>query len=335
MTSTDDQLESYFAALSAVDAVDATGIVLEMLDNGAAAGQITAEVLAPAQVRVGQMWQQGRWSVADEHAATAVTETALAALATAASGRRRSQGAHIAIACAEGEWHTLPARMAAVAGAATDARITVLGPSMPSEQLGRRLAAGDIDLLALSCTMPPNLIGAARCVQAAHEVDVPVLAGGRAFGSDETRAYALGADAWAANPDALTADLPVLAYRGTSIPHEAVLLDAVDDGSVAMAYDRLVATFPRLEAMPASQRARTREDLRWMARFTGAAVLTADVTVLDDLLAWLCDLLQGRVSATVLATSAQVLAETVEPFAPTGAALLRQASARLLPEPTS
>lgn len=332
MTVAEDPLEAYFAAVAAVDAAEATALVLELLDAGTAAQRITAEVLAPSQVRVGQLWQQGHWSVADEHAATAVTETALSALFAAVTRRRvtGSDARHVVLACAEGEWHTLPARMAAMGLSAGDTRVSVLGPSLPSDQLGRRLAAGDVDLLALSCTLPTNLIGAARCVQAAHEAGVPVLVGGRALGGDDRRARALGADAWAAQATALNGPVPELAGRETALPVEAVLLDVVDDATVALAYERLVATFPALASMTPFQQARTREDLRWIARFTGAAVLTDDGSVLDDLLGWLCALLDGRVPADVIATSGHVLAETVEPFAPTGARLLHEATERLM-----
>ena len=329
MTATHDPLETYFAAVTAVDATEASGIVLDMLDAGTPAESITTQVLVPAQVRVGQLWEQGEWSVADEHAATAVTETALSALHAAAARRGREKGVHVVVACAEGEWHTLPARMAAVAGASGGSRVTVLGPSMPTHHLGRRLAAGDVDLLALSCTLPPNLLGAARCVEAAHEAGVPVLAGGRAFGASAKRAHALGADAWSADALSLVEPPPALAQRATVIPPEAVMLDAVDDGTIAMAYDRLLAAFPRLSSMTPFQQARTREDLRWMARFTGAAVLTADVSILDEFLAWLCGLLHGRVPATVIAASAHVMADAVEPVAATGAGLLREATERL------
>lgn len=330
MTATRDPLEDYFRTVAEVEPGEASKLVLGMLDEGTSVERITTEVLAPAQIRVGQLWEQGRWTVADEHAATAVTETALSALAAAAGRRRKPQGRHVVVACAEGEWHTLPARMAATVGACGDTRLTFLGPSIPADHLGRRLAAGDVDLLALSCTLPPNLLGAARCVQAAHDAGVPVLAGGRAFGTSSWRAYAIGADAWAAHPGALVGPTPVLAQRATVIPAEAVLLDAVDDTTVAMAYDRLLAAYPRLQALRPYQQDRTREDLRWMARFTAAAVMTDDASVLDDFLTWLRGLLDGRVPTDVIATSAHVVADTIEPFAADGARLLREATHRML-----
>lgn len=331
MTVVHSSLETYFRTLAVADPAEASDVVLDMLDEGTSVTRILSEILGPAQVRVGQLWAQGRWSVADEHAATAVTETALSALAAAvnAAPRRARHARHVVVACAEGEWHTLPARMAATAGVSDGQRITFLGPSIPADHLGRRLAAGDVDVLALSCTLAPNLLGAANCIQAAHDAGVPVLAGGRAFGTTSRRAHALGADRWASHADALAETPPALAGRDTVIPAEAVMLDAVDDGTTSMAYDRLVATFPRLEAMTPFQQARTREDLRWMARFTGAAILTDDGSILDEFLAWLCGLLDGRVPTDVIRTSVHVVADTVEPFAPAGAQLLREATERL------
>jgi len=282
-------------------------------------------------VRVGQKWEAGEWSIADEHAATAVAETAVAALTHA--GRTRpgpGPGAgHVVLACAEGEWHTLPARMVAAVAATGDLRVTVLGPSLPADQLGRRLAAGDVDLLALSCTIASNLIGAARCIAAAHAHRVPVIVGGRAFGADPRRGHAIGADAWAADGTALLAALPKQAERVCDIPAEVLQLDAVEAGVLALTYDRMVATFPRLSQQSTYQRQQTLDDLRWMARFTAAAVLADDAVIVDDLLDWLRRLLADRVPPAVLATSAHLLAESVEHFAPRGARTLHEAAERV------
>lgn len=328
MTRAEGSYEAYFQTLADVDPRRATDLVLGLLDDGTPQQQITYEVLSPAQVRVGQMWEQGRWGVADEHAATAVTETALAAL-TAAAARPPTSGTHVVVACPEGEWHTLPARMIAGIAGSTGVRVTVLGPSLPAEHLGQRLEAGDVDLLALSCTLPTNLIGAVRSVAAAHAAGVPVIAGGRAFGLGPTRAHAIGADAWAPDADALLGAVPPLCGRPSVLPLEAVLLDAVGDATVGLAYDRLTASFPRLSSMTPFQQARTREDLRWMARFVGAAIVAADDTVLTDFMDWLAGLLAGKVPVPVLAASARILAETIEPDAAAGAQLLHAAADRL------
>lgn len=328
--STDGQaLETYFRSLRTVDAPAASSFVLEMFDEGTPVQRITSEVLAPAQVRVGELWQQGDWSVADEHAATAVTETAVLALGHASRPRTASQQRHIVLACPEGEWHTLPARMTAVVATSPSTRVTTLGPSLPADQLARRLSAGDVDLLAVSCTMPINLLGAASCIRVAHEHDVAVIVGGRAFGDSPLRAKALGADGWSNDPAALLGSPPAQTGVAVEAPLEVLMLDAVDAAVVELAYERMVAAFPRLATMNPSQQARTREDFGWMARYTAAALLTGDPLIVDELLLWLCSLLAGRVSTAIITTSALLLADAVEPDAPRGADLLRLAAVRV------
>jgi hypothetical protein len=128
--------------------------------------------------------------VADEHAATAVTEACTLALPTSGAGPL------VLVACPEGEWHTLPPRMLAVVAGV---RAVVLGPGLPAAHLERYLDRQQPDVLALSCTMPTNLLQARDSIAAAHRAGVPVVAGGRAFGPDGRRAAHLGADAWAAS----------------------------------------------------------------------------------------------------------------------------------------
>lgn len=182
--------------------------------------------------------------------------------------------------------------------------------------------------MALSCTLPSNLLGAARCIAAAHQAGRPVVVGGRAFGTTPHRAYALGADAWATDPAVLQEAVVELVGRTCEVSTEVLLLDGIDDGLVALAFARVVAAFPRLAERTPWQK-RTREDLTWMARYTGAAILTSDPSVLEELLGWLCRLVGDRVSHDVIAMSARLLADVVEPDAPNGADVLRTAAAAL------
>lgn len=323
-------LPEYFRVLEACDVHGASDFVVDLLDRGTPVSRIVQEVLAPAQLRVGQLWESGAWSVADEHVATSVTEGALSALTYAAMPRGVTPTRHVAVACAEGEWHSLPARMAAlVAGATGEVRVTMLGPSLPVEHLHQRLAAGDVDLLAVSCTMPTNLIGAARCVAAAHDLGVPVVVGGRALGNGPGRARAIGADGWGADGGAVGSPAPERVGASRDIPAEVLWLDATDAAVVDLAYDRMMAAFPQLADLTPFQLARTREDLEWIVRHTAAAVLTDDASVVVELLDWLCRRLRGIVPATVVPVTAHLLADTLEPQAPGGAALLRLAATSL------
>jgi hypothetical protein len=223
--------------------------------------------------------RQGEWSVAQEHTATAVTEAAVSALWVMTARRQLSGGPRVAVACAEGEWHALPPRMAAALAAEAGADITVLGPSMPADHLQRRLEMGDIDVLALSCTVPANLIGAARCVAAAHAAGLPVVVGGPAFAGRPQRAAAIGADLLADSPQQLS-EPPPAAGADVVVPEEALRLDAAPDTLVDDLLSRVLAAATRARR-PALKAPHPRG--RAMARaLRRCAVLTNDPTVLDD-----------------------------------------------------
>ena len=316
--------DRYFDALVRCDPAAATDVVMDLLESGASLGEIVEDVIAPAQVHVGELWERGEWSVAQEHAATAVTEAAVSAVWVMTARRQLGDGPRIALACAEGEWHALPARMAAALAAEAGAHVTVLGPSMPADHLRRRLEMRDIDLLAVSCTVPVNLRGAASCVAAAHAVGLPVVAGGRAFAGRPQRARAIGADGLVESPQRLS-DASYAVGDHVGLPEEALRLDTVPEATLDVVFTRVVAAHPGIARLPAAYQERTREDLRWIVRFTGAAVLTGDATVLDDFLASLLRMLHGRVPDDLVLAGADVVADEVEPLTPGGASMLRDA----------
>ena len=171
-------------------------MIAALAEEGASPEAVVLEVLAPAQREVGRRWEDGRWSVAQEHAATAVTDTALGLLTLDAepSGDGRAL-----VACVEGEWHSLPARMAAEILRVRGWDVTYLGPSLPADDLARYVEFQRPDVVGLSCSMPVSLKGAARSIDACREVGVPVLAGGTGFGPDGRYASRLGASAWTAD----------------------------------------------------------------------------------------------------------------------------------------
>ncbi|MDQ3640024.1 MAG: cobalamin-dependent protein, partial [Actinomycetota bacterium] len=184
--------------LERADQPGAVGLVTGLAEQGAAPEALVLEVLAPAQREVGRRWEDGRWSVAQEHAATAVTDTALGLLALDAEPN--GNGRHAVVACVEGEWHSLPARMAAEVLRLRGWHVTFLGGSVPADDLARYAAAHRPDAVGLSCSMPVSLKGAARSIAACRRVGVPVLAGGSGFGPEGRYAARLGASTWAGDP---------------------------------------------------------------------------------------------------------------------------------------
>jgi methanogenic corrinoid protein MtbC1 len=186
------------AAASTGDAGAVYHLVAELMGEGVPFPTILFEILSPLEAEVGKRWHQGDFGVAEEHTVTAALETVVALLAGSfdiAHDARR-----VVVACAEGDTHSLPARMVAANLVFRGWRAVFLGQGQPAADLGAFLRERPPEALILSCTMTTALPGARACVRVAHEAGVPVLAGGRGFGPDGSLAYALGADAWTGDP---------------------------------------------------------------------------------------------------------------------------------------
>jgi methylmalonyl-CoA mutase cobalamin-binding subunit len=206
----------------------------------------------------------------------------------------------VVVACAEEEWHVMPARMFAEQLRAAGWDVVFLGASTPAEHLQRFVAAEPPAAVAVSCTVPIHLHGARRAISASHAAGVPVLAGGAAFGAAPNRAAAIGADAWAPALDGAIATLS--RWVSNKPPLAAPLVDdapALAAGAerpliVERAMSALASRFPPLANYTGWQLARTREDLDYILRFVEASLLTGDDSVVTSFASWLTSVLAVR-----------------------------------------
>ncbi|MFI6824944.1 B12-binding domain-containing protein [Micromonospora sp. NPDC050187] len=180
-----------------MDPEGAVRLALDLLDRGWSVADVLVDVVAVAQREIGRRWLAGRWSVVQEHAATHVSEQVVAAVGRR-TGRPTGPG-HVVMACVEGEWHALAARIVAEVVRAGGWRVTFLGASVPPRHLVSYLHQTGPDAVLLSCVQSTRLVRAARMVAACRAVDVPVVAGGPGFGADGRWATAVGATAWGAS----------------------------------------------------------------------------------------------------------------------------------------
>jgi MerR family transcriptional regulator, light-induced transcriptional regulator len=180
------------AGRSRVD--EAVELCLSLLERGASPEEITLGLLRPAQRDVGGRWAIGAWSVAREHAASAVTDAALAAIGAATPAP--TSGGLVAVACPSSEWHSLAARMVTHLlrwrGVAAECIGTLASDAALDELLTERRPRA----LALSCTMTSSLPAVARAVDIAARHDTAVLGGGCGFGRGGRYAGAVGVAAW-------------------------------------------------------------------------------------------------------------------------------------------
>jgi methanogenic corrinoid protein MtbC1 len=278
-------------------AVDGDGragvrLVLDLIDNGVRSGDVIVGLLAAAQREAGERWLANHWTVAEEHLVSGVSQKALDAVAHTI-GPPPPTGL-IAAACAEGDWHSLPAQMFAEMLRAEGFAVAFLGASTPADHVASFLSRRRPAALVVSCTMPLYFGGVTRLADAAHRHRIPVLAGGPALGRDPSRADRLGADAWAAGIDGAVAVLrewqrrpPLVRTAAAPVATAAVRLDFDAAGIAAAALASPGPGHAPLAALDAEQRAQIRADLCSVIRFAAAARLVGDPAVLTEMLDWL------------------------------------------------
>lgn len=324
-----DWCREFFAALADMDEYRATDIVHRAADGGLTRQQVLLEVIAPAQERVGEEWAAGRFTVAREHAATAISDRAIAALARLSDPAVRGTRGRVTVACVDGEWHALPARLVAETLELRGWHVDFLGAHVPTPHLIAHLHATGPDAVALSCSLATRLPSAHATITACQAAGVPVLVGGAAFGTDGRFAKLLGADAWAPDADSAAARLeepgPVqltysdLGDQFTALPHladqEYTLLSRNRRQLTEQTMAGLQDKVPAMSAYTEQQREHTREDVGHIVDFLIAAVYLDRAQVLGDFLAWTSAILEARdVPARSLLTGLDVIAARLRDF---------------------
>lgn len=335
------------------DEYAATDAAVTALDEGMDAETLLLDVIAPLQARVGSEWAANRLTVVQEHTATAVNERVIAALALhpAVRGRQErhrveSRG-RIAVACIDGEWHGLPARIVAEVLRLRGWQTDYLGAQVPTPHLIAHLHRTGPALVALSSSIATRLPTAHAAITACHATGTPVLVGGAAFGPDGRYAALLGADGWA--PDARAAadwladgplPKPKPAHQPIDdLPHLADQEYAhVTDTAhqlVRHTMDELQSRFPAMADYTERQRRHTAEDIAHIVDFLGTALYLDDPDLFTGFITWTAGILTARnVPARSLVPALDLLAEQLA-GRPRATDLLRRAqNAVRRPAPT-
>ncbi|GIF76376.1 cobalamin B12-binding domain-containing protein [Asanoa siamensis] len=281
----------YLRCLDAADEHGAIDLALALIEGGVPAEDVLLGLVAPAQAQVGEFWQRNEWSVAQEHAATHVSERVVAAVATTV--RPRPHRDRIVVACMDGEWHALPARLVAEVLRLDGWDVTFLGASVPSPHLVSYLHRQDPRAVLLACALPMRLPFAYRAIEACRRTDVPVLVGGRGFGTDGRWARTLGVP-FAADARAASSLLAAPVLAGVEEP--APLGDAEYAGLVAARVELIDLVLERLDLSRYSpaQIDATVADLGYIVDSLAAAVYVDDVTLFGEFVSWLCTVLASR-----------------------------------------
>ncbi|MGW8630469.1 cobalamin B12-binding domain-containing protein [Streptomyces sp. NPDC055793] len=333
-----EQADLLWNAVSAGDETGATELVLRALDEGARPESVLLDVIAAVQGKVGEEWAANRMSVAQEHAATAINERAVSAVSVHPAARTAVTRGRITVACVDGEWHALPARLLAEVLKLRGWQVDYLGAQVPSPHLIDHLHKTRADAVALSSSIATRLPTAHAAVTACQAIGVPVLVGGAAFGPDGRYARLLGADAWAR--DARTAadrlaqgplprpqpdhqqidDLPHLSDQ------EYTLVSRNSRSLVRAVFTQLETTFEAMASYDDLQRERTAEDLAHIVEFLATALYLGDEALFTGFITWTAQILVARgVPAMSLPPALGLLARELKDF-PRACRMLRAAT---------
>jgi len=321
-------------AMESDDLVAATDRISSWLRNGASIADVIDGVIAPVLVEVGRRWHARQWTVARERRATATIDAALAAIETRFPAHPTAGRGQLVVACAEGEWHSLPARLATVRLRAAGHDVVFLGPSMRPRHIAEHLQQIEAIALGVSCTLPANLIATRRCIEAAHAIGVPVVVGGAAFEGSIDRAESVGADAsWAV--DDVDAFLCAPRMRGfatkssTRMRREATDLEISLDRVVGAAMVEIALRYQPLANLDRLSTAKMEERLARLIRSIAVAIDLAEPAILTDFLAWAQIGLEARGMPDVLLLALDSVQHVVQPAYPRATVLVRRAAAAL------
>lgn len=331
MTGADTEVhvrDQLWEAALAGDEYSAVAAVFTTLDSGMPPEDVLLDVIAPVQERVGTEWAANRISVTEEHCATAINDRVIGALAHHPAARSAVTTGRVTVACVDGEWHALPARLLAEVLRLRGWQVDFLGAQVPTPHLVAHLHRHGPDAVALSCSIPTRLPVAHAAITACQAAGVPVIVGGAAFGADGRYGRQLGADAWASDARAAAETLAHglsrvppsgSAHMLTDLPHladqEYTMITGMAPQLIHTTVGDLERQLPDMRFYSEAQRQHTLEDVGYIVDFLAAALYVDGDELFSEFISWTSDILCARgVPAASLPPALEILLGRLQDF---------------------
>lgn len=181
--------------LIAGDEAGSWQVVESALASGADPTEVHLDLLAPALRELGQRWQQGQLSIADEHRASATAHRLVARLGPRFTRPGRKRGT-VLIGAVAGELHDLPVNLVADQLRGAGFSVIELGANTPASSFVTATTSASAFCVLLSVTGPGHDDAVRETVAALRrDTNASILVGGAAV-PDEATAVGLGSDRW-------------------------------------------------------------------------------------------------------------------------------------------
>lgn len=178
----DENYERYVKMLLSGERAGCLGIVRDLLHRDVPLKDVYLGLFERSMYQVGELWETNAISVATEHMATAITESAMAVLhplifATEHCGRKAI------VSCVANEYHQIGGKMVADIFEFHGWDGYFLGANTPVNSLIEMVADKQPDVVCLSLTLYANLPDLLRHIRSLHErfPDTRVIVGGQAL----------------------------------------------------------------------------------------------------------------------------------------------------------
>jgi len=160
------------------------------------------EVIKPTMYKIGELWEEGEISTAEEHLASSIVSRIITSLYSRFISLDNDKGKAVISAIAN-EYHEIGSRIISDSLEMSGWDVEHLGADTPIEELIEFLSKKEPFLIGLSAALPFNIDNLIRTIEKLKKdeklEDIKVLVGGKVFNDNPEIWKKTGADAWAKN----------------------------------------------------------------------------------------------------------------------------------------
>jgi len=168
-------------------------VVTQLLDAKTEIRDLYINLFQRSMYEVGELWENNRITVANEHLATSITESLLSLVYPSIFATERS-GKKAVVSCSANEFHQIGGKMVADIMELNGWDGHFLGANTPPEEMTKFIDEVRPDVVGISLSIPANIGNLVHGIEVvkADFPDMDLLIGGQAFrwiGQDAIRHY--------------------------------------------------------------------------------------------------------------------------------------------------
>ena len=211
----------FVAALLSGARDQCAAIVEQKRARGHGLVEVEHELIRPALYCIGEKWRNRQISIAQEHLATALSQSVMAEALLRSPAPERN-GKKVLLACIQGNHHALGMQMVADAFTLAGWHVNFLGANVPTHVVIEHAKEWGADLLGLSASLPEHVrelsIATDELRRALGERCPPIMVGGQGFDALQAHFDHDEASQWVSDPRAAVIAGELACMRPDSAP---------------------------------------------------------------------------------------------------------------------